>query len=83
MGQTVSTRLFTACEAGLTQLRPPNSRPITPTQYALHPHPTPTYSNPGEVQTVSEIIESGVNVDGQWTDGSTGLHVSSFRARDD
>ena len=63
MGQTVSVRLFTACEAGLYKPRfCPPARHLT--QYI------------GETQTVSEILDSGVSVDGQWTDGSTGLHVS-------
>jgi hypothetical protein len=45
---------------------------LTTASRALAPPPL----LPGEVQTVAEILDSGVHVDGQWTDGSTGLHVS-------
>ena len=85
MGQTVSARLFTACEAGASHLATPAPspppRPIIPRIMLQHTlnrlliFPPPAL-HPGEVQTVTEILDSGVSVDGQWTDGSTGLHVS-------
>ena len=71
MGQTVSARLFTACEAGQAQSRSSAS----PAQNLACVEPPPPPPLPGEIQTVAEILDSGVHVDGQWTDGSTGLHV--------